>query len=81
MRMQTHPDVRPMGQGSTYRPDLNEFQQLIRYVERWRMAHFQRSDSRVRDADELLKKLRRGMATVATGGMDSLMSSGPAWLS
>ena len=70
-----------MGQGSTYRPDPNEFQQLIRYVERWRMAHFQRGDGRVRDADELLKKLRRGMATVAEPGTDALMPSGPAWIS
>ena len=70
-----------MGQGSAYQPDPNEFQQLIRYVERWRMAHFQRADARVRDADELLKKLRRGLATVANGGVDSLMQSGPAWIS
>jgi hypothetical protein len=70
-----------MGEGSTYRPELNEFQQLIRYVERWRMAHFQRPDARVRDADELLKKLRRGMATVAEDGLDPRMQSGPAWVS
>ena len=81
MRMQQYLDARPLGSGSTYNPDPQEFQQLIRYVERWRMAHFQRADSRVRDADELLKKLRRGMATVADAGTDVLMQSGPAWLS
>ena len=70
-----------MGEGSTYRPDPNEFQQLIRYVERWRMAHFQRPDARIRDADELLRKLRRGMAMVAQSGTDALMPSGPAWIS
>ena len=76
-------DVRPLGGGSTYRPELADFQQLIRFVERWRLAHFQRPDARtqLRDADELLKKLRRGMATVAQGGMDVLGQSGPAWIS
>ena len=54
-----------MGTGSAYQPEISDFQQLIRYVERWRMAHFQRPDGRLRDADEILSKLRRGMASVA----------------
>ena len=54
-----------MAAADTYRPEVADFQQLIRYIERWRMAHFQRPDERLSDADELLKKLRRGMATVA----------------
>ena len=62
----------PAGAGH---PEMADFQQLIRYVERWRMAHFQRPDPRLSDADDLLRKLRRGMVTAAqTGG------PAPAWL-
>ena len=74
-------DVRPLGEGSTYNPEPADFQQLIRYVERWRMAHFQRPDARVRDADDLLRKLRRGMAAVAEGSMNAMGHTGPAWVS
>ncbi len=49
--------------------DAAELQQLIRYVERWRLAHFQRcADRRLRDADDLLKKLRRGFQLAAQAG-------------
>ena len=54
-----------MGMAEAAQPEVADFQQLIRYIERWRMAHFQRPDSRLSDADELLNKLRRGLATVA----------------
>ena len=57
-------EARPTAMALGGQPELADFQQLIRYIERWRMAHFQRPDSRLRDADELLKKLRRGMAAV-----------------
>ena len=67
--MERYEDARlAMGAAAADRPELADFQQLIRYIERWRMAHFQRPDERLSDADELLQKLRRGMATVAQAG-------------
>ena len=73
--MERYEDARlQMGAGAAAadRPELADFQQLIRYIERWRMAHFQRPDERLSDADDLLHKLRRGMATVAQAGGPSV---------
>jgi hypothetical protein len=61
--------------------DMADLQRLIRYVERWRMAHFQRPDARVRDADDVLRKLRRGLAMAAEGAQGAMAPSGPAWAS
>jgi hypothetical protein len=77
--MQEHMGARPAGAPRRNVRDMADLQQLIRYVERWRMAHFQRpDDSRLRDADELLRKLRRGLAMAAQNGMGR---GGPAWAS
>ena len=75
--MERYVDARlPMGAGAAAgQPEMADFQQLIRFVERWRMAHFQRPDERLRDADDLLRKLRRGMASVARAA-----DPAPAWL-
>ena len=74
--------ARPGGSGGAAvanQRDMADLQQLIRFVERWRMAHFQRPDSRLRDADELLRKLRRGMVMAAEGAMGQAGQAGPAW--
>ena len=50
--------------------DAADLQRLIRYVERWRMAHFQRLENRQRlaDADALLHKMRAGLRLAVEGG-------------
>ena len=50
--------------------DAADLQRLIRYVERWRMAHFQRTESglRMADADVLLRKMRSGLQLAIDGG-------------
>jgi hypothetical protein len=76
--MQKHMEIRRAGAPGRNVRDMADLQQLIRYVERWRLAHFQRTDVRVRDADDLLRKLRRGLAMAAEGAMGR---SGPVWAS
>ena len=70
--------------------DAADLQRLIRYVERWRMAHFQTpdrqtldrsgppriaGDRRASDADVLLQKLRAGL-TVAASEASSALRAG-----
>ena len=79
--MQEHMEMRRAGAPRRNVRDMADLQQLIRYVERWRMAHFQRPDARVRDADDVLRKLRRGLAMAAQGAQNGMGQSGPAWAS
>jgi hypothetical protein len=56
-----------------HQDDVADLRRLIRYVERWRLSHFQRpeavsADSRVPDADALLRKLHNGLQLAATRG-------------
>jgi hypothetical protein len=63
------------GRGVAAQNDAADLQRLIRYVERWRMANFQRSDAspaddvdaRLLDADALLRKLHKGLQLAVEG--------------
>ena len=79
--MQERKGMRPAGAPRRNVRDVADLQRLIRYVERWRLAHFQRPDARVRDADDVLRKLRRGLAMAAEGVQNGMGQSGPAWAS
>ena len=66
--------------------DADDLQRLIRYVERWRMAHFQTPDKgssarmsgdrRIGDADEVLQKLRTGLSVAAAEASSALRAGG-----
>ena len=66
-RRQTNQAARPL---PPTQQDAADLQRLIRYVERWRMAHFQRTENgpRVADADALLRKMRSGLQLAVEGG-------------
>ncbi|HEU5318697.1 MAG TPA: hypothetical protein VFX49_21465 [Chloroflexota bacterium] len=71
--------------------DAADLQRLIRYVERWRMAHFQSpdrssvgatvriaGDRRISDADVLLQKLRAGLSIAASEANGAMRAGGQA---
>jgi hypothetical protein len=63
------------GSSGATRGDAADLQKLIRFVERWRMAHFQRADAsptdaRLVDADALLRKLHTGLQLAVEGHAD-----------
>ncbi len=74
-RRQISQDARPL---PPTQQDAVDLQRLIRYVERWRMAHFQRAESglRMADADALLRKMRSGLKVAIDGGAAMASLSG-----
>ena len=59
--------------------DMADLQRLIRFVERWRMAHFQSPEMsagtrpRLSDADALLRKMRTGLVAAASQASDAML--------
>ena len=75
------------GAASTAQPDwaaVTDIQRLIRYVERWLLASFQRPDDptgfRTTNAEEVLQRLRTGLQSAMQGGRATQPHTGAAYL-
>jgi len=75
------------GAASTAQPDwaaVTDIQRLIRYVERWLLASFQRPDDptgfRTTNAEEVLQRLRTGLQSAMQGGYATQPHTGAAYL-
>jgi hypothetical protein len=71
--------------GRANRSDAADLQRLIRYVERWRLARFQRADGsgidgQMADADALLRKLRAGLQLASQAPQHVTGNNGPVYL-
>ncbi len=63
---------------------VTDIQRLIRYVERWLLASFQRpndaTDLRTTNAEEVLQRLRIGLQSAMQGGYATQLHTGAAYL-